>query len=176
VEREVTRIGVFTAFSNGKFLRYLSETGNLVELARQPVERLQTLVAKFESADEVQLQPTVVDPTRGAIMALLVQTPTMKERIAQGGWIGYIILVLGVVGLLVALLQFLSLMRAGHGVARQQKQDKASLDNPLGRILSVYNGKLAQDVETLSLKLDEAILREVPRLRRCSDCWGPYPA
>ncbi len=165
-DREVTRIGVFTAFSNGKFLRYLSETGNLVELARQPVERLRNQMNKFAQTDAGESVPAVVDPTRGAIMALLVQTPTMKERIEQGGWIGYIILVLGAVGLLVAILQFLSLVRAGRGVAKQQKQDEASQNNPLGRILSVYNAKLAQDVETLSLKLDEAILRETPRLER----------
>lgn len=162
----VTRVGVFTAFSDGLFLRYLPETGNLVELARQPVDRLRTLVKKFEQAESGDLMPVVVDPTRGAIMALLVQTPTLKERIVQGGWIGYIILILGAVGLLVALLQFLSLLGAGRGVAQQQKQDEVSLKNPLGRILSVYNDKLAQDVETLQLKLDEAILRETPKLER----------
>jgi len=165
-DRQVTRIGVFTAFSEGKFLRYLSENGNLVELARQPVERLRSQMKKFEQADTGETLPAVVDPTRGAIMALLVQTPTLKERIEQGGWIGFIILILGAVGLLVAVLQFLSLLAAGRGVAKQQKQDEVSLKNPLGRILSVYNAKLAQDVETLSLKLDEAILRETPRLER----------
>jgi biopolymer transport protein ExbB len=162
----VTRIGVFTAFSDGTFLRYLPETGNLVELARQPVDRLRTLVSEFEQAEPGQLEPVVVDPTRGAIMALLVQTPTLKERIVQGGWIGYIILIIGAVGLLVALLQFLSLLGAGRGVAKQQQDKEVSLKNPLGRILSVYNDKLAQDVETLQLKLDEAILRETPKLER----------
>ncbi|WP_438970965.1 MotA/TolQ/ExbB proton channel family protein [Methylophaga sp.] len=165
-ERDVTRIGVFTAFSEGKFLRYLSETGNLVELARQPVERLRNQMKEFEQADTGEMLSAVVDPTRGAIMALLVQTPTLKERIEQGGWIGFIILILGAVGLLVAVLQFLSLLRAGRGVSKQQKTSEVSLNNPLGRILSVYNAKLAQDIETLSLKLDEAILRETPRLER----------
>lgn len=165
-EQTVTRVGVFTAFSEERFLRYLSETGNLVELARQPVERLRDLMTDFERADPNEFIPAVVDPTRGAIMALLVQTPTLKERIAQGGWIGYIILILGTIGLLVALLQFLSLLMAGNGVARQQKQSDISLKNPLGRILSVYSDKLAQDVETLQLKLDEAILKEMPRLER----------
>ena len=32
--------------------------------------------------------------------------------------------------------------------------------------MSVYNDRLAHDVETLSLKLDEAILREMPKLER----------
>ena len=162
----VTRVGVFTAFVDGTFLRYLSETGNLVELARQPVDRLRDVISEFDEAAADEVRPVVVDPTRGAIMALLVQTPTLKERIAQGGWIGYIILILGAVGLLVAVLQFLSLMGAGRGVAQQQNQKEISLKNPLGRILSVYNEKLSQDVETLQLKLDEAILRETPKLER----------
>ncbi|MAX52369.1 MAG: flagellar motor protein MotA [Methylophaga sp.] len=165
-DKDVTRIGVFTAFSDGTFLRYLSETGNLVELARQPVDRFRNVVSEFEETQAGELMPTVVDPTRGAIMALLVQTPTLKERIQQGGWIGYIILVLGAIGLIIALIQFLTLTKDGHGIAKQQKQKEVSEKNPLGRILSVYNDRLAHDVETLSLKLDEAILREMPKLER----------
>ena len=165
-ERDVTRVGVFSAFSDGKFLRYLPETGSLVELGRQPVDRLRDLIDDFETTTDGSLQPVVIDPTRGAIMALLVQTPDLKERIQQGGWIGLIILILGVIGLLIALQRFISLTTVGRGVAEQQKQTKANIDNPLGRILSVYSESLAQDVETLSLKLDEAILREIPKIER----------
>jgi biopolymer transport protein ExbB len=165
-QREVTRIGVFSAFSQGQFLRFLPETGNLVELSRQPVERLQQLATDFQEAEAMTLQPAVIDPTRGAIMALLVQAPDLKERIQQGGWIGFIILGLGAIGLLIALFRFVSLTLTGRGVAAQQKQSTVSLKNPLGRILSVYNDGLAQDVETLSLKLDEAILREIPKIER----------
>lgn len=164
--REVTRIGVFTAFSDGKFLRYLPETGNLVELARQPVQRLRDVAKNFETAEAGSLQPTVMDPTRGAIMALLVQTPNLKERIEQGGWIGFIILGLGAIGLLIALQRFVHLILVERGVKRQQKASEVSMKNPLGRILSVYKEELAQDVETLSLKLDEAILRETPSIER----------
>lgn len=166
-ERDVTRIGVFTAFSEGKFLRYLPETGNLVELGRQPVDRLRQLVTDFENATDASLQPVVVDPTRGAIMALLVQTPDMKERIQQGGWIGFIILGLGAIGLLIALQRFIYLTIVGRAVRKQQKQTaEVSLKNPLGRILSVYSKSLTQDVETLALKIDEAILREIPKIER----------
>lgn len=165
-QRDVTRIGVFSAFSDGHFLRFLPETGNLVELSRQPVDRLQELVADFESAEQQTLQATVIDPTRGAIMALLVQAPDLKERIQQGGWIGFIILGLGAIGLIIALFRFLSLTVINQGVGKQQKQTEISLKNPLGRILSVYSDELAHDVETLSLKLDEAILREIPKIER----------
>lgn len=165
-QRDVTRIGVFSAFSDGQFLRFLPETGNLVELSRQPVDRLQQLAADFESSETDSLQATVIDPTRGAIMALLVQSPTLKERIQQGGWIGFIILGLGFIGLVIASIRFVFLTITGQGVAKQQKQTEINLNNPLGRILSVYSDELAQDVETLSLKLDEAILREIPKIER----------
>ena len=165
-ERNVTRVGVFTAFSEGKFLRYLPETGSLVELGRQPVERLQNLVADFEVTADGSIQPVVVDPTRGALMALLVQSPDLKERIQQGGWIGYIILGLGAIGLLIALQRFIFLTVTGRGIMQQQKQSEVSLKNPLGRILSVYSDDKENDVETLSLKLDEAILREIPKIER----------
>lgn len=165
-ERDVTRIGVFTAFSDGKFLRYLPETGNLVELARQPVNRLRDVIREFEEAETGTVQPVTIDPTRGSIMALLVQTPTFKERIEQGGWIGFIIIALGVIGLLIALLRFVQLQLTDSRVRKQQKSDNLSDKNPLGRILSVFTEKDRTDVETLSLKLDEAILRETPRIER----------
>jgi biopolymer transport protein ExbB len=99
-------------------------------------------------------------------MALLVQAPSYKERVKQGGWIAYSILGLGAVGLFIAIIRFFILLWVGNGVKRQQRRDEVSLKNPLGRILSVYNDKIAQDVETLSLKLDEAILREIPKIER----------
>ena len=46
-EKQVTRVGPFSAFSEGQFLRYLPETGNLVALGRQPVDRLQQVAAYF---------------------------------------------------------------------------------------------------------------------------------
>lgn len=163
--KDVIRIGVFTAFSDGKFLRYLPETGKLVELGRQPVDRFRSLMTDFESTTDGSLMPVVVDPTRGAIMALLVQAPDFKERIEQGGWIGYIILILGAIGLLLAIQRFIYLGIAGRGITQQQKQTTPNLKNPLGRILSVCREGI-QDIDTLSLKLDEAILREIPKIER----------
>ncbi len=165
-QRDVTRVGVFTAFSEGQFLRYIPDTNSLVELGRQPVERLQQAALEFESADADTISEAVVDPTRGAIMALLVQAPSYKERVQQGGWIAYLILIIGAVGLIIALYRFIVLSLIGRGVSAQMKESEAKMTNPLGRILSVYNEKLAQDVETLSLKLDEAILREIPKIER----------
>jgi biopolymer transport protein ExbB len=99
-------------------------------------------------------------------MSLLVQAPDLKERIQQGGWIGFIILFIGAIGLLIALQRFISLSIMGRAVAKQQKESVADKKNPLGRILSVYSDRISLDIETLSLKLDEATLREIPKIER----------
>jgi biopolymer transport protein ExbB len=39
VERQVTRIGLFNAVADGKYLQYVPETGRLLEFARQPESR-----------------------------------------------------------------------------------------------------------------------------------------
>jgi biopolymer transport protein ExbB len=42
--------------------------------------------------------------------------------------------------------------------------DNPSSANPLGRILTVYHANKTVDVENLELKLDEAILKELPSI------------
>jgi biopolymer transport protein ExbB len=165
-EQQVSRVGTFTAVSEGKYLRYLSEpVSGLVELNRQPSSRFLKAAAEFEKTERGKVVPMAVDPSRGAILSLLVQSPSLRERIDQGGWIGYLTIVLGVIALLIALQRFVYLFIIGQRIDRQRQQELPSEDNPLGRILSVYVSD-KEDVETLNLKLDEAILKEVPRIER----------
>jgi len=107
-----------------------------------------------------------VDPSRGAILGLLSQAPSLVERIQQGGLVGYVIIVLGALGVLIAIERLVSLARAGGGIKAQLKASKADAGNALGRILAVYESNRSVDFETLELKLDEAILREAPALER----------
>jgi biopolymer transport protein ExbB len=165
-ERQISRVGPFTAVSEGKFLRYLPEPiSGLVELSRQPSSRFLEAAANFEQAKKGEIVPMAVDPSRGAILSLLVQNPNLLERIHQGGWIGFLILGLGGIALLIALQRFVYLFRVGRRIEQQRQQTVANERNPLGRIMSVYDHN-GEDVETLSLKLDEAILKEVPSLER----------
>jgi biopolymer transport protein ExbB len=162
---QVTRVGVFDAVAGGRFLRFLPDTGRLMEPARQPPLRFRRLALGLEAAGG-GYHPMALDPTRGAMLALLVQTPNLVERIRQGGVIGYIILGLGVLALLVALERFAVLGVTGRRMRRQLDRSQPRADNPLGRILRVYTDSPEVDAETLGLKLDEAILRELPPVRR----------
>ena len=166
VEKTVTRIGLFNIISEGKYLQYVSDTGNLVELARQPQGRYLDKIEAFEKAD-TGLHPLGIDPSRGQLLAMLVQAPGLIERIEQGGVVGYIILVLGVVALLVAGERILSLSITSKKVREQANNPEHPLDNnPLGRVLKIYEENPQANTETLELKLGEGVLKETLGLNR----------
>jgi biopolymer transport protein ExbB len=107
-----------------------------------------------------------IDGTRGSILALLVESPTVGDRLRQGGIVGYCIMGLGVVGLLIAFVRAVGLSSAGRKVSAQLKRDSASTDNPLGRVLAAYEANRGADTETIELKLSEAALKEMPDLTK----------
>lgn len=163
-EKTVTRVGVFNAVADGRFLRYLPESPHLIEPGRQPATRFQSMAKELEEA-ESGIVPFPIDPTSGAMLALLIQVPDLMTRIAQGGPVGVLIITLGLIGLLIAIMRYIKLNRIDHEI-KGQMDDKTPGDNPLGRIMAVYQNNPDVDTETLELKLDEAILKELPVLQR----------
>ncbi|MEE4218703.1 MAG: hypothetical protein V2I48_13900, partial [Xanthomonadales bacterium] len=85
--RQVLRIGTFSAYSDGEFLRYVPETGELLLLSRQPPARLRAEARHFIE-QPTGVAPVVVDPTRGNLLGMLAFSPSLRERIEQGGSIG----------------------------------------------------------------------------------------
>ena len=165
VTKDVVRVGVFNAISDGKFLRYLPETGKLTELARQPAARYRGAAEDLEGATS-GLVAMAVDPSRGSILALLVQSPTYIERVQQGGVIGYITITLGLIGLGIVVIRFYTLFSVRGKMISQMSSDKADPGNPLGRVMQVYEEYGTADTETLELKLDESILKDAPKLEQ----------
>lgn len=164
--REVLRVGTFSAYAQGDFLRYVPETGELLLLSRQPAARYRDQAREFVQQGE-GVAPIIVDPTRGSLLGMLAYTPSLRERIEQGGSIGVIILSLGAFGLL---LTFWRAVYLGWVYLRMQAQmrnvDKPTESNPLGRVLCSVQGVALEEEELLQLKLDEAVLAEIPALER----------
>jgi len=162
--QEVTRIGAFNVLSDGKYLEFVPETGRLVELQRQPQSRYTGRIGDLTGASSGK-HPIGLDPTRGQLLGLLVQSPSLTERIAQGKTVGYVIISLGIFGLLLSLWRLLVLSTVGAKVSKQVKNlGQPNSNNPLGRVLSVSAAGAVEDIETMELKLGEAILRETPKL------------
>jgi len=162
-DREVVRVGLFNVVSDGKYLEYVPETGRLVELQRQPQSRYTSRAADLQEATD-GLSGFAIDPTRGQLLALLVQSPSLAERIAQGKIVGYVIIALGMLGLAIAIWRLLALSATGAKVHRQIKNLDQAGNNPLGHVVKVALDNPQADVEALELKLGEAILKETPKL------------
>jgi len=165
-QAEVVRVGVHNLITGDRFLTYDTETGSIKELARQPQTRFRSAIDDLFGASPPAVVNTAVDPSRGSLLGLLIQAPSLGERIAQGGPVGYVIITLGIIGLLIALWRLLFLSGVSGGMRKQLKSSDPSEKNPLGRILKVYDENRMNDTETLELKLDEAILREAPALEK----------
>jgi biopolymer transport protein ExbB len=163
-QREVTRIGAFNVVSDGKYLEYVPETQRLDELQRQPQTRYTSRIGDLTGASSGQW-PIGIDPTRGQLLGLLVQSPSLIERIKQGKTVGYVIISLGILGLLMAIYRLLVLSTISAKVSKQIKNiAQPTKNNPLGRVLGIGMEVSGGDVETMELKLGEAILRETPKL------------
>lgn len=182
VNTEIVRVGSFALVGEGQYVQWDADSQSIVELPRQPTGRHVSTAEDLQEAAPGEVVEFSVDPTRGSLLALLIQAATLGERIGspiaaigecglpfcdgQGGNVGSVIILGGILGVLLALERFVALFLVGNKVAAQRNDASARGDNPLGRVLKVYEENKEVDVETLELKLGEAILSETPALTK----------
>lgn len=168
---DVIRVGAFNLVADGRYLIHIPETNSITELQRQPSEPRFT----NSTSDLLDAQPGDglvrfgIDITRGQLLRLLIRDPGMMsvERMQQGGAPGYVIIALGILGVLLSIERLITLGITSRKVSSQLKHsDTPKSNNPLGRVLMVYEENKSVDTETLELKLGEAILKEQPSLQR----------
>jgi biopolymer transport protein ExbB len=162
---EVVRVGAFNVVSGDKYLEWLPEVGKLSELPRQPPDYILSQVGNFSKSNASDgLVKMAIDPSRGRILSLLMETPTFSERVDQGGVIGYITIVIGIIAGIVGLMRLTHLVLLNNRVRSQVRSSVPSSKNPLGRIMAVYAANSTVDLDTLEKKIDETIIRETSRL------------
>ncbi|NKB31703.1 MAG: energy transducer TonB [Pseudomonadales bacterium] len=165
--RSVVRIGAFNAISDGEYLSYNGDIGHLQVLPRQPEASIMGTAEALQGSSS-GFTRVGIDPTGGVggqVMANLVNFPTVEEQVRNNsGTIGFIIIGVGIVGILIAFFRLLMLSLISIKVRTQLKRDKPTKNNPLGRVLMVAEANPSADTETLELKLGEAILQETPAL------------
>ena len=185
VDTEVIRVGAFNVVADGEYINYDIEAHALVELARQPAARFANTAEDIHDAEPGEVVEFAIDPSRGSMLSLLIQAATVGERVGspfggiangecwlpfcdgQGGYVGSVIILGGILGVLLAIERLITLTLVGLKVqAQKRRPDEPSEDNPLGRLLNVYQENQSIDVDTLDLKLSEAILNETPKLTR----------
>lgn len=167
--RDVVRIGKFGLVSTDPEPAYLTwdPTARRASLLqRQPEGGALGSVEEYLSGDD-GLNAVAIDPTGGSLLSRLVDAPSIGDRIDQGGFIGKLIILLGIVGVVIAVAKLISIMIVSTKVAAQKAHlDQPRDDNPLGRMMQVYERNKDVDTETLEMRLGEAILEERPKVDR----------
>jgi biopolymer transport protein ExbB len=162
--RDVTRAGVFSVISNGEYLLWDPLQGQLQQLSRQPPARYVDTVGEYQSAGDGEIAGLAVDPSSGSLLAVLIETRGLSERIPEGGAVGYSVITLGIIAALLGIYKMMVLFIVGRKVEAQKKNSRADTGNPLGRILAVASDNPDVDREQLELMLDEVVLRESSKL------------
>ncbi len=165
-KREVIRAGVFSVVSDGRYLLWDTSIQKIRELNRQPPTRYVQTVAPYEAKTDDGFGVLAVDPSRGSLLIALVDTPSPTERVQQGGVVGYAIITIGIFAGLVGIVKWVTLSITSRRVMAQRKREVVKTDNPLGRVLKIYEDNRSLVTEALELRLDQAVMEEADRLDR----------
>ena len=135
--REVTRAGVFSVISDGRYLHWDAAIQKVRELNRQPPSRYLATVESFEESSNGGFVRLAIDPSRGSLLAALIDTPSARERIGQGGPVGYTIIVLGLFAGVIGVFRLVAVSIASRKVAAQVDREQPDKGNALGRDVGV---------------------------------------
>ncbi len=160
-DQQVVRVGAFNLVGDGKFLTY--GAGGVADLPKQPDGRyLSQASALFNASGPTEF---ALDPTLGTLLEAAVESPSLAERVAQGGTVGYIILGVGAIAAVIAIIKIIVLFGVSAAVRKQAKNPNSpSSKNPLGRVLKAAEDTKGSDTEAVELRLSEAIMKETPKL------------
>jgi biopolymer transport protein ExbB len=169
--RQVLRVGNFTLVADGDYLVYSS--GRLIQPGQQPSATLfgsspASLANEFQSAAS-GYHPFVLDPSGPAgsfFLKSLDRTPTLADRWKQGGFVGLVISLLAVFAVALSVQRVIVLSAVMQRTREQVGSTEARADNPLGRLLQVYQANRHLELENLEYKLAEVILAERPAIER----------
>ena len=167
-----TRVGPFVVFTNyNNNQRFASweeseTTGawGLRDLPAQPPANFTGGASALFNADPGEIVMGVVDPSRGPLLEIYKDVPDIPERIEQSGNVGKVIIGLLIISAAFGIFRLVVLLGTQAAVGGQKRKSTGSKSNPLGRVMLAYEAAKDKDVETMELKLDEAILQESPKL------------
>tara|TARA_A100001015_G_scaffold174341_1_gene193815 strand:+ start:3251 stop:4597 length:1347 start_codon:yes stop_codon:yes gene_type:complete len=162
-ELEILRIGTFSITQNGMFLKHLIDTNQVEFLASQPAGVNKRKLRRLQNSDE-GIYEVDIDPTRGAILEKLIQKKTFFQRIADGGFVGYVIILLGLGGVALASERIYVLRNTLQSIHDQENSSEIIENNLLGSLLQTAKENMNESLDSLELILDEKIQSITPTI------------
>ncbi|MDN5863995.1 MAG: MotA/TolQ/ExbB proton channel family protein [Gammaproteobacteria bacterium] len=165
---EVVRVGPFTAVNGNEYLGYLSSAKSLTELKGALPGNFRTTAYNLtHAAPGSGYTSGVVDPAAGGILGRYLTRPSWFARIQLGEAVGYVIIALGLIALLLAVVQFIYLILTNRAINAQLKDLSRPKDNnPIGRLLTNFQGRKLTNAKVAESRLSEAVQLELPALER----------
>ncbi|MFA0413926.1 MotA/TolQ/ExbB proton channel family protein [Vibrio renipiscarius] len=161
---DVARIGAIGLIDSDGYVVWNGQKEEAKAYLKQPDQG--PTLSSVTALKDGKLENIVVDPSRGIMLEQLALEPTLQDRLEAGGVVGQIILGLLAIGLIIAVARGASLSMARQKIRRQLKTPAVPGNNPLGRILAVYNKEQNRSVEALELRLLEAVVDEQTHLEK----------
>ncbi|MEZ9860468.1 MotA/TolQ/ExbB proton channel family protein [Vibrio splendidus] len=161
---EVYRLGSIGLVAEPGYVWWDSKHQDAIVYLKQPSNG--PTLASLSTLANGEVSNVVVDPSRGFMLDQLALEPSLTDRLQAGGVVGKVILGLLAIGLIIALVRGISLAIARQKIRAQLKNPEQAGDNPLGRVLAVYNKEQNQTVEALELRLLEAVVDEQTHLEK----------
>ena len=162
-ELEVLRIGTFSITHEGMFLKHLIDTNQIEFLPSQPAGVSKRKLKRLQNSDQGTFEVDV-DPTRGAILEKLIQKKTFFQRIADGGFVGYVIILLGLGGVALASERIYVLRNTLASINEQEASDTVIDGNLLGTLIQTAKENINESLDSLELILDEKIQSITPTI------------
>ncbi|CAK3942354.1 flagellar motor protein MotA [Vibrio sp. 10N.286.55.E10] len=158
------RLGSIGLVTDQGYVSWNTQREDAIAYLKQPSNG--PTLASLSTLANGDVSNVVVDPSRGFMLEQLALTPSLTDRLEAGGVVGKVILGLLAIGLIIALVRGVSLAIARQKIRAQLKNPEQAGDNPLGRVLAVYNKEQNQTVEALELRLLEAVVDEQTHLEK----------
>ena len=147
-EDSLVRYGPFNMVKNRSFVKTDIANNAYSVLQKQPDRSLRRQFRSHYRSDDYAVAP--VDPTRGFLLSLYLDKPSTFERIAQGKLIGFIIVIIGLSGLIFAAYRYYTLYIYSKTISSNENSDV------FNKIQSISDN--AKDVDTFERECDEVLL------------------
>ena len=147
-EDSLVRYGPFNMVKNRSFVKTDIANNAYSVLQKQPDRSLRRQFRSHYRSDGYAVAP--VDPTRGFLLSLYLDKPSTFERIAQGKLIGFIIVIIGLSGLIFAAYRYYTLYIYSKTISSNENSDV------FNKIQSISDN--AKDVDTFERECDEVLL------------------
>ena len=165
VNTDIVRIGVFNSVADGNYLNLVSEQNILEYLAKQPEGSIKRSARKLQNND-VEYREVFIDPTRGSLLSKLIDRAGFLERINQGGFVGYIILLILIAGLAMGVMQFLFLRNESQTIDIELNSKNYSDNSTLGKLNNIYSKYKGDTPEELEAQLEDVLAKTAPALEK----------